>query len=148
MSEFHDYEGMKIRNLIKLADRDYDSEAMCELGFRYCSGYDVRPNQKKGFMWLLGAAYLDDPVAQYIVGTMYIFGKGTEMDYAEALYWFEIAAEQGHAAALNELGILYAEGMGVESDFAKAREYWKRAVEAGSEEATANLQELDEIEKS
>ncbi len=148
MSDFHDYEGMKIRNLVKLADRDYDSEAMCELGFRYCSGYDVRPNQRKGFMWLLSAAYLDDPVAQYIVGTMYVFGKGTAVDYGEARYWFEIAGEQGHAAALNELGILYAEGMGVESDFAKAREYWKRAVEVGSEEASANLEELDKIESA
>ncbi len=148
MSDFHDYEGMKIRNLVKLADRDYDSEAMCELGFRYCSGYNIRPNQRKGFMWLLSAAYLDDPVAQYIVGTMYVFGKGTVMDYSEAHYWFEIAAGQGHAAALNELGILYAEGMGVDADFGRAREYWKKAVEAGSEEAEANLKELDQIESA
>lgn len=143
----HDYEGMKIRNLVKLADRDLDSEAMCELGFRYCSGYDVRPNQKKGFMWLLGAAYLDDPVAQYIVGTMYVFGKGTFVDYNEARYWFELSGGQGHAPSLNELGILYAEGMGVDEDFAKAKEYWTKAAELGSEEAAANLEQLKEIEK-
>lgn len=143
----HDYEGMKIRNLVKLADRDLDAEAMCELGFRYCSGYDVRPNQKKGFMWLLGAAYLDDPVAQNIIGLMYVFGKGTFVDYAEARYWFELSGGQGYAPALNELGILYAEAMGVDEDFAKAKEYWTKAAELGSEEAAANLEQLKEIEK-
>ena len=146
MSEFHDYEGMKIRNLVRLADRDYDAEAMCELGFRYCSGLGVRPNQRKGFSWLLGAAFLDEPTAQYLVGTMYVFGIGTAMDYSEALYWFGIAADQGHAASMNELGILHAEGMGVEPDFAKAKEFWQKAAELGSEEAEANLKQLEEME--
>ena len=146
MSEYHDYEGMKIRNLVRLADRDYDSEAMCELGFRYCSGYDVRPNQRKGFMWLLSAAYLDEPTAQYLVGTMLVFGKGVARNFEEAIYWFRIAGDQGHAASLNELGILHAEGMGVEADFAKAKEYWQKAAELGCEEAEENLKQLEEMQ--
>lgn len=147
MSEFHDYEGMKIRNLVKLADDELDAEAMCELGFRYCSGYNVRPNQRKGFTWLLGAAMLDIPVAQYIVGTMFVYGKGTAQNYEEAAYWFSIAAENGHTPSLNELGIMFAEGMGVDQDFEKARQYWTEAAELGFEESAENLKMLDGIVK-
>lgn len=145
MSAVHDYEGMKIRNLVKLADKELDAEAMAELGFRYCSGYGIRPNQNKGFHWLLGAAMLDDPVAQYVVGTMCVFGKGTAVDYDDALYWFSLAAENGHADALNEIGIMFAEGMGIDADFGKAEEYWNKAVELGCEDAERNLAHLKEM---
>lgn len=145
MSGFHEYNGMNIRNLVKLARTELDEDAMYELGFRYTFGHKTRVNKKKGFYWLLGSAYLDEPVAQYLVGTMYVFGEGTKVDYDEAMYWFMMAGEQNHAPSLNELGIMYAEGMGVEEDMEAAREYWKKAEELGCEEATENLKKLDEI---
>ena len=146
MDDFHEYNGLKFRKLVKIANDELDPDAMYELGYRYFFGYRTRPNKKKAFYWLIGAAFLDDPTAQYLVGTMYVFGEGTRVDFGEAVYWFGVAAEQGHAPSLNELGIMYAEGMGVEADLEKAKEYWKRSEELGCEEATENLKQLAEME--
>lgn len=146
MCAYHEYNGMTIRNLVKVANDELDADAMYTLGCRYCFGYGIRANKKKAFYWMLGAAFLDDPTAQYLVGTMYVFGEGTKVNYSEALYWFGVAGEQGDAMSLNELGIMYAEGMGVEADFAKAKEYWEKSKELGCEEAAENLKQLEEMQ--
>ena len=97
MDDYHEYSGLKVRKLVKIANDELDAEAMYELGYRYCFGFRMRPNKRKALYWMLGAAYLDDPVAQYLVGTMYVFGEGTPVDFTEAVYWFGVAADQGHA---------------------------------------------------
>jgi hypothetical protein len=147
MDDYHEYSGLKVRKLVKIANDELDADAMYELGYRYCFGYKMRPNKRKALYWMLGAAYLDDPVAQYLVGTMYVFGEGTAVDFTEAVYWFGVAADQGHAPSLNELGIMYADGMGVEPDLEKAKEFWKKSEELGCEEAGENLKQLEEMKE-
>jgi TPR repeat protein len=41
-----------------------------------------------------------DAPAQYMLGNMYINGRGVPQDDKEALKWYRIAAGQGHALAL------------------------------------------------
>ncbi len=116
MDDYHEYSGLKVRKLVKIANDELDAEAMYELGYRYCFGFKMRPNKRKALYWMLGAAYLDDPVAQYLVGTMYVFGEGTPVDFAEAVYWFGVAAPQrarNHVRRGNGSGRRPREGQGI-----------------------------------
>ena len=44
---------------------------------------------------------------------MYLDGLGVPQDFAEALKWFQKAAELDNAAAQHNLGLMYEEGLGV-----------------------------------
>ena len=134
------YSGRNIRNLTKLADRDDDSDAMFELGYRYYYGYGVRHNLHKALLWFFNAGIRGDADSCYMLGNMYSVGEGVDYDDEEALYWFVQAADLGHADSMNELGIMCAEGYGVEANMEDAREWWTKAAEAGSEEAKENLE--------
>ena len=50
-------------------------------------------------------------------------GRGTRQDDAEALAWYQKAAEQGDSAAQASLGLRYLNGRGLPKDEAKAI-YW------------------------
>ena len=52
-----------------------------------------------------------------VMGYNYLFGVGTEKDYAKAVECFRIAAEDGHAGAQNHLAYCYDNGFGVEQDY-------------------------------
>ncbi|MBQ4368438.1 MAG: sel1 repeat family protein, partial [Candidatus Methanomethylophilus sp.] len=116
------YSGRNIRNLVRLADRDDDADAMFELGYRYYFGYGVRHNIGKALLWFYNAAIRGDADGCYMMGTMLSCGEGVELDDEEAVYWFLQAADLGHLDSMNELGIMFAEGYGVEKDMAIARE--------------------------
>ena len=45
-------------------------------------------------------------LAQNNIGTLYYHGHGVPQDFAEALKWFQLAAEQGDKHALNNLNIM------------------------------------------
>ena len=51
--------------------------------------------------------------------------------WADALHYYEQAAEQGRAEALSMLGELLYEGKGVRRSAVQARRMWKKAAEAG-----------------
>ena len=51
--------------------------------------------------------------------------------WADAIHYYELAAEQGRAEALSMLGELLYEGKGVRRSAVQARRMWKRAAEAG-----------------
>ncbi|NOX92068.1 MAG: sel1 repeat family protein [Gammaproteobacteria bacterium] len=44
---------------------------------------------------------------QYVVGDMYLRGRGTAKNSAKALYWFLLAAKKGHRKAAYKAGYLY-----------------------------------------
>ena len=67
-----------------------------------------------------------DPAAQYLLGTLYVEGKGVERDDTTAFTWFQRAANQGDARAQYNLGASYVEGAGVqksETDAAKCKSH-------------------------
>lgn len=45
------------------------------------------------------AAEKGDASAQNKLGNTYYYGEGVAQDYAQAVYWFQKAAEQGHSDA-------------------------------------------------
>lgn len=80
-------------------------------------------------------AELGDPVAQFALGARYAQGDEVKQDYAEAVRWFEKAANQGHVVAQATLGAYYWAGRGVPEDLTKAY-FWSVLARAGGDEAS------------
>lgn len=72
------------------------------------------------------------------VGRRYYLGIGMEKDYAEAVTWFEKAAELGDT---NWLGRCYLYGNGVERDYGKAMELFLQAVKSSGRDMTTGSKE-------
>ena len=79
------------------------------------------------------------PVAQNHLGAMYDYGKGVKQDYAEAVEWYQRAAEQGYEAAQHNLGVKYANGQGVPRHVAEAVKWFQLSAAQGQEEALKAL---------
>ena len=60
-------------------------------------------------------------------------------DYANALTFFQRAADGGNADALNNLGVMYHYGEGVTKDYTKAAELYRKAAEKNHAKALYNL---------
>jgi TPR repeat protein len=53
-----------------------------------------------------------------------------KQDFAQALKYYEKAAELGNAKAMNNLGFMYSNGRGVKQDYKKAEEYFIKKANA------------------
>ncbi len=60
-------------------------------------------------------------------------------DYAEALRWYQVAADHGDPYAKNNLAILYEKGLGTEKNIPKAIKLYKEAAEVGHDTSIYNL---------
>ena len=88
---------------------------------------------------LLKKAQDGDADAQVSLGYDYLFGMNVEQDSAEAVKWWQMAAEQGNADAQYALGNAYEDGKGIEKDFAKALKWYRLAAEQGDDGAQHSL---------
>ena len=78
--------------------------------------------------------------AHYNLGLIYVRGgRGAPQDFAQALGWFQRAAEQGHTAGQHALGLMYAQGKGTPQDFAEAVMWWRKAADQGYANAQFSL---------
>ncbi len=80
-------------------------------------------------------AEMGDPVAQFALGARYAQGDEVKQDYAEAVRWFEKAANQGHVVAQATLGAYYWAGRGVPEDLDKAY-FWSVLARAGGDQGS------------
>ena len=63
-------------------------------------------DKKKALQYYTLAAEQGNAAAQYNCGLMYYEGYGTEIDFAEALKWFERSAAQGQKEAQEAVAVL------------------------------------------
>ncbi|MBR2273538.1 MAG: sel1 repeat family protein [Alphaproteobacteria bacterium] len=81
-----------------------------------------------------------DVDAQLNLGYIYLYGvDGTNIDYKQALSYYEAAAAQNSAVAYNNLGSLYYSGVGTGVDVSKALHFFEEAAKLGSDDAAVNL---------
>jgi serine/threonine protein kinase len=80
-----------------------------------------------------------DMAAQYEVGMMYAYGRGTKPDEAAAFKWLEKAATGGHLVAQSRLGVMLARGAGVRKNESGAATWLRKAAERGDSSAQFNL---------
>ena len=72
--------------------------------------------------------------AQFLLGKMYLDGRGTDVDPGAAVLWLERAVANSHREAALLLGKVYGSGLGVPLDPARAGEFLERAAELADEE--------------
>ena len=143
--------------------------AQCNLGICYERGNGVRRDKVEAVKWYRKAAEQGNASAQYNLGICYSDGDvvakhptpvdaimslpdpiinlglsklgigSGHKDAAEAVKWFQKAAEQGNADAQNKLGCCYEEGSGVKKDLAEAVKWYRKAAEQGNAFAQYNL---------
>lgn len=76
-----------------------------------------------------------------IKGDEYYFGKGCEVDYTQAVYWYHKAADEGNMYSQNSLGLCYQRGHGVPQSDEQAISWFEKAYESGSPDGAYNLAE-------
>ena len=82
---------------------------------------------------------LNQTASQERLGMAYLLGRGVPENNAQAVYWFQKAAEQGSGLAANELGYLYASGKGASQNYATALSWYQKAADLGLASAKYNL---------
>ncbi len=88
----------------------------------------------ESFKWKKKAAEQGHAISQYELGLSYYHGRNIELNYEEALRWFQKAAEQEKAPGRYysqcnyHIGLMYFTGRGVDKDYAIAADWLKRAM--------------------
>ncbi|XP_070935011.1 protein sel-1 homolog 2-like [Macaca nemestrina] len=76
------------------------------------------------------------------LGLLYFYGKGVPVNYAEALKYFQKAAEKGWPDAQFQLGFMYYSGSGIWKDYKLAFKYFYLASQSGQPLAIYCLAEM------
>jgi TPR repeat protein len=109
---------------------DLPSEVL--LWLAYSGGHGVPKNTQKGIPWLRKAAEQGSLESQFVLGTVYEFGRGGEpVNHKESFKWALLAAQRGHMVAQHNVATDYFEGTGVSKDLEQARSWYTRAAEQG-----------------
>jgi localization factor PodJL len=104
--------------------------------------HDKIPDAVAGPM-LRAAALKGEPAAAYEIGARFAEGRGTQVNYEEAIKWYERAADKGIVLAMFRVGTLLEKGLGTKKDPDGARRYYLQAAERGNAKAMHNLAVLD-----
>ncbi|KAM4842090.1 protein sel-1 homolog 2 isoform 3-T3 [Thomomys bottae] len=108
---------------------------------------DVQIQVSLGQLHLIGRKGLDqdyygNAIGLYGLGLLHFHGKGIPVNYAEALKYFQKAAEKGWPNAQFQLGFMYYSGSGVWKDYKLAFKYFYLASQSGQPLAIYYLAEM------
>ncbi len=67
-------------------------------------------------------------IATHRLGACYFYGRGVEIDYPSAFYYFRKATESGYSPSICHLGYCYLKGLGVAPDPKKGFSYFVEAL--------------------
>ncbi len=130
-------------------------KAGCELGKdenrsvmldKYLQGQKAFNNKDfaKALTLIKPAAEAGNPNAQYLLATMYDFGRGVPTNHEEANAWYLKAAQQGNDDAQYNLGISYQIGEGITKNMDMSVCWVARAAANGDEEGLELLKRYAE----
>ncbi|MBN2815354.1 MAG: SEL1-like repeat protein [Campylobacterales bacterium] len=87
----------------KAAEENADSLAYYRVSKLYRAGHGVMKNDALAFQWCKEAAERGLGVARGIMGASYEYGWGTQKNYDQARYWYQLAIESGYNNARDSL---------------------------------------------
>jgi hypothetical protein len=93
---------------------------------------------------LLLRAQAGDAKAMTSLGYAYRSGDGMPLDYAQAMQWFQKAADAGSAGAMTALGELYFDGNGLPKNQQEAFKWFRMAAEMNDPSGLYYLSEMYE----
>lgn len=80
----------------------------------------------------------------FVLGCMFLYGKGVEKSPFKAFENYRFAAQKSDARAQNNLGYLFLEGIGVKKDLKQALSWFKLSADAKNPYGIANLAYMQE----
>ena len=123
----------------QLAERG-DKRAKVTLGIMYLEGrFGAEKNHKLGLKWIEEMAESSYPLAQAIMGLLYLKGDAVKKDEKKAYDWLLKSAMKGFAMAQNAVGVMYREGIGVDQNDKLAVYWFKQGSARHDPEAMHNL---------
>ena len=123
-------EGGALKDFKKAADMGLP-EAMTAYGMCAYLGIGQEIDDPLAVRMFRKAVAGKDVNGYWMLGKMLIEGRGGQnnINYPEAVAYFQVAAESHVPQAEHHLGIMYEYGLGVEEDFEKAAVFYRRATE-------------------
>jgi uncharacterized protein len=95
--------------------------------------------------WFEKAAQQGHPDASLALGTAYFLGRGTKLDYAQALLWYTKAAEFGDVAAQYLVASMHESATGTSKNLDTALMWYIAAARQGDVAAREKSKYLNEI---
>ena len=95
------------------------------------------PDGFSELLWQAGLA--GDAIAQFVIATSYLDGRGLAKDEVKAAEWFDKSAAQGLAPAQYRLATMCERGRGIARDEVRARHLYEQAARQGNIRAMHNL---------
>jgi len=136
----------------RASENKNSSKAKVRVAKRYLSPYSILHDEKQAALWMEAAAMQGNIQAQYLLGDMYIQGRGVTKSAINALAWYGKAAAQGSSYAQYSLGVMYYNGQGVAQNLQDAHKWLYYAANQGYTEAQYLLGRMYEqgfgVEKS
>ena len=120
-------ENKSIEELQVLASQN-NSEAIYELGNRYCLGKDIERDYEKAITNFKEAINLGNEKGKYGMAKCYYYGKGVEKDYEKAYNIFKELAEKGYQGAKYYIATMYYYGKYVDKNYEKAKYYFEKSL--------------------
>lgn len=118
----------------KAAEQGY-VDAQAKLGFNFWFGIFGKQSPSdyaKAFTWAQKAVENGDSRSKFVLGMLYLDGKGVRKDATKAFEWLHKAAEDGHVNSQGMVGDMYAKGEGVSKSAGKAFEWYLKAASNGA----------------
>lgn len=123
-------------DLMKLAERNGNFDAMVFLGDLYYHGVGVTQNNYIAVDYYYKASQLNHPDGQYKLALMYLDGEGIPTNITKGLELLQKAADNGSPGAMDAFAVIYGYGKyGVQSDEKKFAEWSRKGAEAGDAQA-------------
>ena len=120
-------ENKSIEELQVLASQN-NSEAIYELGNRYCLGKDIERDYEKAITNFKEAINLGNEKGKYGMAKCYYYGKGVEKDYEKAYNIFKELSEKGDQYAKYYIAEMYYYGKYVDKNYEKAKYYFEKSL--------------------
>ncbi|CAB4441033.1 unnamed protein product [Rhizophagus irregularis] len=103
-----------------------DSNSIYLLGYFNYHGIITCTNKHKAYELYQKAVELENVVAQLVLASIYIEGKGIKKNYNKAFELSKKLAKVGNPNGINRLGYCYSMGIGTEINMKKAFNYIKK----------------------
>ncbi|MBN9286742.1 MAG: hypothetical protein BGO43_02360 [Gammaproteobacteria bacterium 39-13] len=119
---------------LRLAANGGSTDAQIKLA-KILVEFSLPQYDKVAFYWADKAATGNNPEAKYLLGSYYLDGIGTQVDYEKAFHIFSDLADQGNALAEFKLGQMYYYGQGVEKNLPIAKKWFLKSARLGVKDA-------------
>ncbi|CAO3617377.1 unnamed protein product [Mucor hiemalis] len=120
------------------------TQAVVDLAYGFFEGNEQVPKDDvRALRYAKDGALLNDKYCQYIVGHIFLKGRGVEANAQEAVKYLNASASQGFAVALEEETLVYMYGHGnVKQDYKKAYQCCMQSIAANIPFCQARLGDM------